>query len=262
MPGTLQLYEDFVSHHLGARRPVTVYLPPGYKQDTRRHYPLLLLHDGQNVFDPSTAYVPGQHWRAKETADQLLAHRRIEPLIIAAVYHGAEKRLFEYTPTRTRKLDGGGAPLHARMVIEELLPWLRSRFRISPRASNTGVGGSSLGGLVSLWLGLEHPDVFGRLAVFSPSIWWDRRVILRHAERMNHSRRPRLWLDMGAAEGESPGVYLRDARLLKAMLVGKGWRDGRSLAYHEAPDGTHSEAAWAARLPLALEFLYPRKAAK
>jgi enterochelin esterase-like enzyme len=261
LPGTLHLQEDFVSHHLGARRPVVIYLPPGYRRDTRRHYPLLLLHDGQNVFDPSTSYIPGQHWRAKETADALLAQRRIEPLIIAAVYHGAEKRLWEYTPTRTRKLGGGGAERHARMVIEELLPWLRARYRISPRASNTGVGGSSLGGLVSLWLGLEHPETFGRLAVFSPSVWWDRRVVLQAVEKMNHSRRPRLWLDMGAAEGDTPGAYLRDARLLKAMLVGKGWREGRSLAYHEDDGGTHSEAAWAARLPQALGFLYPRKAA-
>jgi predicted alpha/beta superfamily hydrolase len=261
LPGTLTLHEEFISHHLGARRPVVVYTPPGYRRDTRRHYPLLLLHDGQNVFDPSTAYVPGQHWRARETADYLLAHRRIEPLIIAAVYHGAEKRLFEYTPTRTRRLGGGGAALHARMVIEELLPWLREHYRISPKASNTGVGGSSLGGLVSLWMGLEHPDVFGRLAVFSPSVWWDRRVILQYAAKLHHSRRPRLWLDMGTYEGETPGAHLRDARLLKAMLVGKGWREGRSLAYHEADGAHHSEAAWAARLPLALEFLYPRKAA-
>lgn len=261
MPGTLHVHEDFVSHHLGARRPVVIYLPPGYRRDTRRHYPLLLLHDGQNVFDPSTAYIPGQHWRARETADALLAQRRIEPLIIAAVYHGAEKRLLEYTPTRTRRLGGGGAALHGRMVIDELLPWLRARYRISPRPSNTGAGGSSLGGLVSLWLGLEHPEVFGRLAIFSPSVWWDRRAILKQAERLNHSRRPRIWLDMGTTEGETPGAHLLDARLLKAMLVGKGWREGRSLHYFEAEGATHSESAWAARLPLALQFLYPRKAA-
>jgi predicted alpha/beta superfamily hydrolase len=260
LPGTLHLHEDFLSHHLGARRPVAVYTPPGYRRDTRRQFPLLILHDGQNVFDPATAYIPGQHWRARETADHLLAHRRIEPLIIAAIYHGAEKRVFEYTPTRTRRLGGGGAALHARMVIDELLPWLRSRYRISHRASNTGLGGSSLGGLVSLYLGFEHPEIFGRLAVMSPSVWWDKRVILQHAERMQNSRRPRLWLDMGAAEGESPAAHLRDARLLKAMLVGKGWREGRSLSYHEADGAPHSEDAWAARLPLALEFLYPRKA--
>lgn len=261
MPGTLHVHEDFVSHYLGARRPVVVYTPPAYRRDTRRHYPLLLLHDGQNVFDPSTAYVPGQYWRAKEAADHMLAQRRIEPLIIAAVYHGAEKRLFEYTPTRTRRLGGGGADLHGRMVMEELLPWLRGRYRVSPRASNTGLGGSSLGGLVSLYLGLQHPEVFGRLAVLSPSVWWDRRVVLQQVERVHNSRRARIWLDMGTHEGETPNAHLRDVRLLKAMLVGKGWRDGRSLAYHEAHGGTHSEGAWAARLPLALEFLYPRKAA-
>ena len=83
-----------------------VYLPPGYARDTRRQYPVMYMHDGQNVFDGRTSYVPGQYWQAKETADDLIARRRIEPLILVAIYHGGEARLFEYTPTVTKKLAG------------------------------------------------------------------------------------------------------------------------------------------------------------
>ena len=262
MPGALHVHSEFVSIHIGGGRTVIVYTPPGYARDTRRRYPLLLLHDGQNVFDPATAYVPGQYWQAKEVADDLLLRRRIEPVVIAAVYHGAEKRLYEYTPTKTRRLDGGGAESHGRMIVEELLPWLRHHYRLLPHARHTGVGGSSLGGLVSLWLGLTYPQVFGKLALLSPSVWWDRRQILRCVEKIRHPQRQRVWLDIGSDEGDEPFPSIRDVRLLKAMLVTRGWREGRNLHYFEVDGGRHSESYWATRFPQVLEFLYPRKAAK
>lgn len=258
MPGELITIEDFTSAALGGRRTLVVYLPPGYRRDTRRRYPTLYLHDGQNVFDPRTSYVPGQHWRMKEAADHLLERRRIEPLIIAAVYHAGEHRLNEYTPTKTRKLDGGGAPAHGRMVVEELIPWMAGRFRTLPQARHTALGGSSLGGLATLHLGLTYPSVFGKLAVMSPSVWWDHRVILRTLEAFQHHRRPKIWLDIGTEESPSKVSSMRDVRLLKAMLVGKGWREGRNLRYVEAEGMDHSERAWAERAPAMLEFLFPR----
>jgi len=241
---------------------VVVYTPPGYKRDTRRYYPLLILHDGQNVFDPTTSYVPGLHWRAKETADELLAKRKIEPLVIAAVYHAGANRLYEYTPTKTRKLDGGGAARHAKMVVEELRPWLWTKYRLLPQPRHTGLGGSSMGGLATLYLGLECPEVFGKLAVMSPSIWWDRRWILKRLEGMANPRRPKIYLDIGTEEGDQLFASVRDVRLLKAMLVTKGWREGRTLKYLEEDNGSHSESCWARRLPDALEFLYPRRRRK
>jgi enterochelin esterase-like enzyme len=257
----LVTHSDFHSSHLGEKRVALVYLPPGYRRDTRRQYPLLLLHDGQNVFDGSTSYVSGEYWRVREAADQLIAARKIEPVVIAAFYHGGAKRVFEYTPTRTVKLGGGGAALHARAVLEELLPFLRARYRLLPHARHTGLGGSSLGGLVTLWLGLEHPEVFGKLGVMSPSAWWSARYILRRVQAIQHPQRQRLWLDVGTQEGATPLFSVRDVRLLKAMLVTKGWREGRNLHYAEVEGAGHSERAWAERVPEMLKFLYPRKAA-
>jgi predicted alpha/beta superfamily hydrolase len=179
--------------------------------------------------------------------------------VIAAVYHGGERRIAEYTPTRVRRLGGGGAGLHARMVIEELLPWLRSRYRLLPPARHAGLGGSSLGALATLTLGLDSPRIFGKLAALSPSVWWDHGWILKRLARYHRTSHSRIWLDIGTQEGDKPFGSVRDVRLLKAMLVSNGWREGRSLSYLEDPGGTQSEASRAARVPRMLAFLYPRK---
>lgn len=255
----LHTHTDFRSEVLDTARTVVVFTPKGYARDTRRRYPLLLLHDGQNVFDGGTSYVPGQYWRMGESAEELIAARQIEPLVIAAVYHGSENRIWEYTPTKGGKLGGGGAKEHGRMVIEELLPWLRSRYRLLPQARHTGVGGSSLGGLATIWLGLEYPDVFGKLAVMSPSVWWGNRALLRKLPAIHYPQRQRVWLDIGTQEGSAAFGSIRDVRLLKAMMVSKGWREGRTLHYEEVAGGEHNECAWAARVPDMLKFLYPRK---
>lgn len=259
MASQLIVHDEFFSEALGMKRTVVVYLPSGYRRDTRRQYPVLYVHDGQNVFDGRTSYVPGQYWRLRESADHLLAERKIEPLIMVAVYHGADVRLFEYSPTVTRKLGGGGANLHAWMMTEELRPWIAERYRVLPQARHTGVCGSSLGGLVTLYLGLTQPEVFGKLGVMSPSVWWDHRVIVKMVAAMQHSQRQRMWLDIGTEEGSAPFSSIRDVRLLKATLVSKGWREGRNLAYLEAAGADHSERAWAERVPHMLQFLFPRK---
>lgn len=243
---------------MGCQRTLVVYLPSGYEGDTRRQYPVLYVHDGQNVFDGRTSFMPGEYWRLKEVADELLGYRRIEPLIMVGVYHGAEKRMNEYTPTKTRKLGGGGADLHAWMMTEELRPWIQERYRVLPQARHTGLAGSSLGGLATMYLGLTQPAVFGKLAVMSPSVWWDQRVILKMLQAVQHSQRQKLWLDVGLDEGSAPFSSTRDVRLLKAMLVSKGWRQGRNLHYWEVEGADHSERAWAARAPRMLEWLYPR----
>jgi enterochelin esterase-like enzyme len=258
----LIVHEDFFSEALQARRTVVVYLPPGYRRDTRRHYPVLYLHDGQNVFSGSTSFVPGQYWRVRETLDDLLHHRRIEPLVAVALYHGGERRIAEYTPTRTRRQGGGSLALHARVLVEELRWWIQRHYRVLPQARNTGLGGSSLGGLATLCLGIRLPNVFGRLAVLSPSVWWDHRVVLKYVQAVDHPHRQRIWLDIGTHEGGAPGAHLRDTRLLKALLVSKGWREGRNLIYREVEGADHSEAAWAARFPQVVEFLFPRKPVK
>jgi len=254
--GDIRLAEGFHSEVLGNSRDVLIYLPPGYDDEPERRYPVLYLHDGQNVFDASTAFA-GVSWAVDETAERLIREKAIAPVIIVAINHAGTARADEFAPTRDAHRDAGGrADRYARFLVDELKPYIDRTFRTRPDAVDTALGGSSLGGLVTLHMGLEYPHVFGGLAVLSPSIWWDRRAILERFARLETHLPWRIWLDVGTAEGRDT---LRNARALKALLLEKGWADGDDLRYVEARGAPHSEAAWAARIGPILEYLFPAK---
>jgi predicted alpha/beta superfamily hydrolase len=160
----------------------------------------------------------------------------------------------EYTPTRDPRLRGGDGDRYGRLLLEELKPLIDRTFRTLPGPAHTALGGSSLGGLISLYLGLCYPEVFGKLAILSPSLWWDNRSILRLLNETRTRPNLRLWLDMGTAEGLR---HLRDTDLLHRRLLQRGWRDGADLHYVRIPGGLHNEDAWAARFDQVLRFLFP-----
>jgi predicted alpha/beta superfamily hydrolase len=250
-PGRLERIPAFASQILGNTREVTVYLPAGYDEREEGSYPVLYMQDGQNLFDAHRAYVPGNHWRLQEAADAAIGERTAEPLIIVGIDHAGPARIDEYTPVADPKHSGGGrAADYARFLIEELKPSIDAQFRTRPEAESTGIGGSSLGGLVSLYLALKHPEVFRRAAVMSPSVWWSDRAILADAEAFDGTP-PRMWLDIGGREGLEA---LRDARELRDRLAAKGWKD---FFFFEDRRADHSERAWARRARQALEFLFP-----
>lgn len=250
----LERHPAFPSRFLKRPRDLVVYLPPGYDDDPGRRYPVLYMHDGQNLFDPETSFVRGQYWRLGEMADMLIAEGRVEPLIIVGVNHTGAYRVHEYTPTRDVALGGGMARDYGRLLTEELKPFIDAHYRTRRTRQDTGLGGSSLGGLVTLYLGLRHADVFGRLAVMSPSVWWGKHAIVRQVARLARKPSTRIWLDMGTAESRNGLV---DARRLHGALVKAGWREHADFAYTEIEGGTHSEGAWAHRVGDVLEFLYP-----
>lgn len=257
-PPSLRKHERFHSQHLEHDRDVVVYLPPGYDESDAR-CPVLYLQDGQNLFDPATAF-GGQHWRVGETATALIESGRIPPVIIVGIYNTGAHRVDEYTPTHDRRRGGGDAALYSRFVVEELKPVIDDTYRTRPEREHTGIGGSSLGGLVSLYLALKRPGIFGKAAVMSPSVWWDRRAILRDVRRAAAlPDRPRLWVDMGTAESRGAGSARRvveDARLLKSGLLKAGWAEGETLHYEEVEGGTHSEHAWGERFGRVLQWLF------
>ncbi|MES2177128.1 MAG: alpha/beta hydrolase-fold protein [Gemmatimonadota bacterium] len=251
--GDVRTHENFHSRHLEHDRAIIVYLPPGYDVDDATRYPVLYLHDGQNIFDRATAF--GEEWHVDESAQELISAGDIEPLIIVGIYNTGEFRVDEYTPTAEReKGRGGHADDYGRMLIEELKPFIDSTYKTLPSAHSTALGGSSLGGLVTLHLGLRYPMAFSRLAVLSPSVWWDDRVVLREVEDLSEKLPLRIWLDAGTAEGSDT---IQNARDLRDALVAKGWAIGDDLAYLEAEGGEHNEASWGARVAPLLKFLFP-----
>jgi len=252
--GELRRHTGFRSRHLPTPRDVVVYVPAIYNKNPHARFPVLYLQDGQNLFDPATSFIPGMDWEVGRTADRLIAQGAIEPLVIVGIYNAGQKRVREYTPSRDRRLGGGGADRYGKMVLTELKPFIETNYRIAGGPTNTGLGGSSLGGLLTLYLGLKFPEHFGRLAILSPSLWWNQRWILDFAARRRMKSRPRIWLDAGTQEGKHT---IDDARKLREILVKKGWRLGADLDFEEIEGGQHNEAAWAQRVGPFLQFLFP-----
>jgi predicted alpha/beta superfamily hydrolase len=252
----LRLHRQFPSERMDETRDFMVYLPPMYEAEPDRRYPTLYLQDGQNLFDPDTSFIPGKYWRVGETADELILAGAIEPLIIVGIYNTGERRIDEYTHIEDKRLGGGQADAYGQMLVKELKPFVDHRYRTLPGIENCGLGGSSLGGLVSMYLALRYSWVFGKLAVMSPSVWWRNRAILKTVAQMKIKRKPelRIWLDIGTQEGQRA---LLDARALKSALVKKGWRLGEDLCYTEVEGGQHDEVAWSHRVAPMLQFLFP-----
>jgi len=254
--GRLRILRKFPSKYLSTPRDLIVYVPPGYSESKDR-FPVLYLQDGQNLFDPATAF-GGQDWRADITADEMSFKKEIRPPIIVGIYNTGRQRISEYSPTRDRgHRKGGKASRYAEMLAREVKPFIDKEFRTLKAARYTAVGGSSLGGLVSLVTGFEYPRVFGQMAILSPSIWWDHRAILRWVHAYSAPVRPRIWLDSGTDEGTSPHQLIEDLRILRSALIERGWQEGQDLSYHEIEGHDHSERAWAARFGAVLAYLFP-----
>src|SRR5215217_495970 len=236
LTGDIRTHERFHSRHLEHDRTVIVYLPPGYEEAKAKRFPVLYLHDGQNVFDRATSV--GEEWRVDETAEEMIRDGKIAPVIVVGIYNTGVHRIDEYAPTlREDKGGGGHADDYGKMLVQELKPFIDRTYRTLPGAGNTAMGGSSLGGLLTMHLGLRYPTVFSRLAVLSASVWWDDRVILKEVEALPAKLPVRIWLDAGDREGAD---VIADARALKAALIAKGWTEGQDLAYLEAAGGEHN----------------------
>ena len=243
---------DFPSIHLPRTRDISVYLPPQYLSEPARRFPVFYLHDGQNLIDPRLSYVPGRTWRINETADSLANSGEIEPVILVGIANTGLGRMAEYTHARDFKMGGGDGHLYGRLITEELKPFIDNTYRTQP--NHTALGGSSLGALISLYLGLKNRQIFSKLAILSPSIWWNHRSILATVNESTPTPPMKIYLDMGTHEGAR---HLRDADLLHKLLKTRGWRDGVDLSYTRADGATHDESAWAHRFPNVLRFLFP-----
>jgi predicted alpha/beta superfamily hydrolase len=235
---------------------VWIYLPPDYATSIRS-YPVLYMHDGQNVFDDATSYAG--EWGVDESLDGLHA-RGDRGVIVVAVDNGGTLRMDEYSPWRNERYGGGDGDAYVDFLVQTLKPYIDANFRTHADRLNTGIAGSSMGGLISLYAALKHPEVFGRAGVFSPALWFAREQIFELA-RAAHGPRPRLYFVSGAREGqmrEAEGVYVRDQQRMVETLRDAGFVAGRDVVDIVHADGTHTEGFWRREFVPAYDWLFNR----
>lgn len=236
---------EFESQVLGEKRKVRVYLPRGYRQHVERSYPVLYIQDGQNIFERGAFGT----WAAHHKLDRLTSRGEIEELIVVAVDHGVG-RYEDYVPPE----DGGHAHRYAEFLVRELKPWVDGRYRTLPGPQNTGIMGSSLGGLAAMYVAWNHSDVIGKVASLSGS-WWLRRW--RDRLQNDTKRTLKCYLDSGDSGPANDCVQHTFA--LRQILTQLGYRAGEDLLHRVAHRQTHTEAAWGERVVHALRFLFPAK---
>ena len=254
--GKYKLFKNIESKYMELPRNVIVWMPSDYdaKENRDKRYCVLYMHDGNNLFDARLSF-QGVDWGMDEAIDRLTKLGKMREIIVVGIYN-SEARLDEYAPTHdNRRGGGGGGENYARFVVEELKPFIDENFRTLTDAADTAVGGSSLGGLISLYMGLEYPHVFSGMMVVSPALYWDDYQIVQWAmEKGFENGRNRLWMDMGLLEGRTA---LRSSRILDAEIR-KNYPGFTDYKYREFKDAPHNEAAWRQRIHLPLAFLFPK----
>jgi predicted alpha/beta superfamily hydrolase len=257
--GTVKVLADLPSPQLGNRRDLLVYLPRSYAVSDR-HYPVLYMHDGQNLFDVYTSFAG--EWQVDETMQQL--EREGIEWIVVGIPNAGEDRLAEYSPFPDLKHGGGRGDLYLDFVVDTIKARIDADFRTLPGREHTGIMGSSMGGLISLYGFFSRPDVFGCAGVMSPAFWYGGRAIFPYILKQSYVP-GKIYLDAGTAEVSRPfsrwlpkhigQPVCADARRMYDILRRLGYQERAELSYIEEAGALHNEAAWARRLPAALRFL-------
>ncbi|MCP4248491.1 MAG: hypothetical protein GY778_15695 [bacterium] len=252
--GRIQLLRDVPNSSAGLRpRDVYVYLPPGYRRDEGRRYPVLYMHDGQNCWDDPVEPFGHGGWQVNRTADRLIAAGTVKPFIVVGLANTPD-RIEEYGPgADVRSLDDRA---YIQYLIRDVKPQIDRRFSTDPSSAGTVLMGSSMGALVSMQAALLRPDVFGGAGCLSPAFWYkDGRGgtyfdLVAKVGKVD----VRIYLDSGTTGPKQDGAA--DTRRMGELLKKTGWSDGRDLHRHEAAGAEHNERAWRARLDQPLIFFF------
>ncbi len=265
--GTIKVLPAFYSPQLDNSREILVYLPKSYETSERR-YPVLYMHDGQNLFDSATSYAG--EWYVDETLEGL-ASQGIEAIVVGIPNIGS-RRYHEYIPFPAPDLPDAQGEQYTAFITDTLKPVIDRDFRTLSDPAHTGIMGSSLGGLISLYALFHRPAVFGLAGVVSPALRWGKQGIFPFVQDAAFVP-GKIYMDVGTAEGSGLAAdpqsqrsfadhYVQQVRRMSSLLRRKGYQPGETLLYVEEEGGIHHESAWARRLPAALRFLLGEAPAK
>jgi len=216
---------------LNATKKIWIYLPKNY-QSTDKKYPVIYMHDAQNLFDTKTSFAG--EWNVDETLDSLKTQA-----IVIGIEHGNDKRVAELTPFPNQKHGGGKADDYLNFIVNTLKPYVDKNYRTKTNANNTVIFGSSLGGLVSYYAVLKYPEVFGKAGVFSPSFWFSDEIY----KMTENSKKIKAKIYFLYGDSESDDM-VKDARKMKYLLDENRCYCLKLDKIVEVKGGQHSEKLW------------------
>jgi predicted alpha/beta superfamily hydrolase len=228
-------------------RKLRIYLPPSYAENAAKRYPVLYMHDGQNLFDAKSAAY-GVEWGIDETADRLIGAGIMDEVIVVGIDNTPE-RMAEYTPCCDPKHGGGMLDAYQAFVVDTVKPHIDRTLRTLPGRETTAIMGSSLGGIASVYIGQHRPQVFSKVGGVSSSFWWnDGKMVSQPAPRVA----VKFYLDAGTSnDGIEGTIAMRD------VMLAQGYRTGADLLYYADEGGIHNEKSWAARVDRPLTWFFP-----
>lgn len=240
--------DNFEIPQLIRTRRITALLPHNYHESDQR-YPVLYLQDGQNLFDD---YAPFGSWGVNKKM-AVLAEQGMNDLIVVAIDHAEEERIEEFTPSQKTKLGVGDGKKYVRFLADTLKPYIDKNFRTLPGAANTGIGGSSMGGLISLYAGMMYPEVYSKWMIFSPSLWVAPNLPFDASDLYTDFDR-RIYLYAGDQESKQLVVRMEE---LRDTLQGNHSPDVKAdLTLAIKPGGKHNEHNWGLEFPKAVRWLF------
>ncbi|NRF71476.1 alpha/beta hydrolase [Aquincola sp. S2] len=246
LPNVQVLNPPLVIPGLERQRTLRLYLPPSYAQSERR-YPVIYMHDGQNLFDDATSYAG--EWGVDETLNQLARTSGFEAIVVG-IDNGLDKRMNELNPWPHPEHGAGEGDAYLNFIVEVVKPMIDRRLRTLPEARHTAILGSSMGGLISHYAIQRHPQVFGKAGIFSPA-YWTAPLVFAHAERHTPPPTARLYLYMGGREGRG---MVDDVQRMHAQLASRPYAPALTLRI--VPKAEHNEAAWRQEFERAVRWLY------
>ena len=241
---------EIAAPQLDTIRKIWVYLPAGY-QTSEKRYPVLYMHDAQNLFDTTTAF--SGEWRVDEKLDSL----KTPQVIVVGIEHGNKKRIEELTPYPNEKYGGGKADAYINFLRNTLKPHIDGTFRTLPEAENTAIMGSSLGGLTSFYAAIKYPETFKKIGVFSPSFWYSDDIYeLVKKSRLDKTQK--FYFMAGTAEDEE---MITDLEKMLNLLEQKGLPQ-ENFKLKIVDEAQHNEASWSREFPQAFEWLFPQESSQ
>jgi predicted alpha/beta superfamily hydrolase len=268
----LERYLNFHANQLNNDRNLYLYIPKGYYFDNA-DYPVLYMHDGQNLFDPE-AFWGG--WKADQVADQMIDQRKMEKIIMVGIANTPD-RMDEYTQTKDLAMQGGDADQYADLVVNQIKPFIDGKYQTSPDRDHTAIIGSSLGGLISYYIGYYYPNIFAQVGGMSSTFGWGSIILnnttLIQTFEAGSKQDIAYYLDCGGDDGG--GCYDRDddgvwddnpdaddnyceTLQMKTVLQDKGYKEGQDLFYYYDPNAPHNEESWSNRLDVPFTAFFGR----